>query len=81
MTRIRYTMPARSQGEPYAQRAAARLEREAVHRRLCQRLDGFYCELQAMYTPPPTARAEIVPVGLQGAQALDDVDNVEGGAV
>lgn len=28
----RYTMPARSQGELYAQRAAARLEREDVHR-------------------------------------------------
>lgn len=109
MKRIRYTMPARSQGKLYMQRTLTGFEREDVHRWvfaygmdpgveftvrkwLCQLLDGFYCDLQVMYTPrftgtaqarthivlqcppPLTARAErdeIVPVGLQGAQALD----------
>ena len=64
----RYTMPARSQGELYAQRAAARLAEKDVHRWvfvrnltpevecdvrkwLLQRLNGFYCDLQLMYTP------------------------------
>lgn len=80
----RYTMPARSQGELYAQRAAAaaaRLERDDVHRWvfadgldpeveqavrkwLVQRLDGFHCDLQVMYTPhaigPMLARTHIV---------------------
>ena len=79
----RYTMPARSQGKLYAQRAAARLdeEEEDIHRWvfirnltpeveytvrkwLVQRLDGFYCDLQVMYTPhiigPALARTHIV---------------------
>lgn len=64
----RYTMPARSQGKLYAQRAATHLERDDVHRWvfvrnltpevecdvrtwLLQRLNGFYCDLQLMYTP------------------------------
>lgn len=66
----RYTMPARSQGALYIQRAAAaatRLERDThrwvfvrnltpevecdVRKWLLQRLNGFYCELQLMYTP------------------------------
>ena len=63
----RYTMPARSQGEPNAQRAADHLERGthrwvfvrnlapevecAVRKWLLQRLNGFYCDLQLMYTP------------------------------
>lgn len=68
MTRTRYTMPARSQGNAFMQRTVARLERDDVHRWvfahsltpevesavrvwLLQRLTGFYCELQVMYTP------------------------------
>lgn len=64
----RYMMPARSQGELYAQRAAAHLAEKDVHRWvfvrnltpevecgvrkwLLQRLNGFYCGLQLMYTP------------------------------
>lgn len=64
----RYTMPARSQGALYAQRALAKMECDDVHRWvfvgnmapeteylvrnwLFQRLDGFYCDLQVMYTP------------------------------
>lgn len=63
----RYTMPARSQGVLYAQRAAAHLERDthrwvfvhnltpevecAVRKWLLQRLDGFYCDLHDAYTP------------------------------
>lgn len=77
----RYTMPARSQGALYSQRAMARLAEEDVHRWvfaynmapdvetlvrkwLVQRLDGFYCDLQVMYTPhvvgPALARTHIV---------------------
>lgn len=77
----RYTMPARSQGLLYAQRAAARLAEEDVHRWvfahgmdpeveftvrkwLLQRLDGFYCDLQAAYVPAAStvtgARTHIV---------------------
>lgn len=63
----RYTMPARSQGKLYAQRAAAHLERDThrwvfvrnltpevecdVRKWLFQRLNGLYCDLQLMYTP------------------------------
>ena len=47
----RYTMPARSQGKLYAQRAAAHLVEKDVHRWLIQRLDNFYCDLQVMYMP------------------------------
>ena len=64
----RYTMPARSQGALYAQRAMAKRECDDAHRWvfvhsmdpeteclvrkwLLQRLDGFYCDLQIMYTP------------------------------
>lgn len=81
MTRTRYTMPARSQGKLYAQRAMARLTEKDVHRWvfaygmapdvetpvrtwLSQRLDGFYCDVQPMYTPcphsPALARTHIV---------------------
>lgn len=63
----RYTMPARSQGKLYAQRAAAHLERDThrwvfvrnltpevecdVRKWILQRLNGLYCDLQLMYTP------------------------------
>lgn len=51
MTRMRYTMPSRSQGDLYAQRTMARLDGKDVHRWLVQRLDGFHCDLQVMYMP------------------------------
>lgn len=51
MTRIRYTMPARLETEPCAQRAVARLVEEDVHRRLAQWPDDFHCDLQVVYTP------------------------------
>lgn len=68
MTRMRYTMPSRSQDNIYAQRTRARLAEKDVHRWvfahnltpevectvrkwLYQRLNGFYCELQAMCMP------------------------------
>lgn len=81
MTRIRYTMSARSQGKLYTQRQQARLVEKDIHRWvfahnmapdvetlvrkwLVQRLDGFYCDLQVMYTPrpigPALARTHIV---------------------
>ena len=81
MTRTRYTMPARSQGELYMQRQQGRLAERGIHRWvfangmdpdvedsvrkwLVQRLDGFYCDLQLMYTPhvigPALARTHIV---------------------
>lgn len=146
MKRIRYTMPARSQGILYTQRVMSSLEKDVhrwvfvfgmdpdvealVRKWLLQRLNGFYCDLQVMYTPhyssatgarthvvlqyppPPTARHghdEFIPVGLQGLNArgavkaivkatglnphlsvcgwpfclddLDDVDDMEGGAM
>lgn len=52
MKRIRYTMPARSQGKLYMQGAMAEKD---VHRWLCQRLNGFYCDLQVMYIPHPAS--------------------------
>lgn len=69
MTRIRYMMPARSQGTLYMQGGVACLTEKdvrddwvfachmapdvetLVRKWLSQRLDGFYCDLQAMYTP------------------------------
>lgn len=68
MKRIRYTMPAGSQGKLCMQRATARLTGKYVHRWvfahnmdpdvetlvrkwLSQRLNGFYCDLQAAYMP------------------------------
>lgn len=49
MTRVRYTMPARSQGNLYMQRAMARLAEKDIPRWLITRLDGPYCDLQVMY--------------------------------
>lgn len=64
MTRIRYTMSARSQGNAFTQRQQARLVEKDIHRWLVQRLDGFYCDLQVMYMPhvigPTLARTHIV---------------------
>lgn len=81
MTRTRYTMPSRSQGNAFTQRTMARLDEKDAHRwvfvhnldpevefALCkwlvQRLDGFHCDLQVMYTPhvigPALARTHIV---------------------
>lgn len=51
MTRIRYTMSARSQGKLYTQRQQARLVEKDIHRWATTRLDGFYCDLQAVYMP------------------------------
>ena len=87
----RYTMPARSQGELYAQRAAARLAEKDVHRWvfvrnltpevecdvrkwLLQRLNGFYCDLHLMYTPPLPSMSrgdEAVEVNARGLNARD----------
>ena len=63
----RYTMPARSQGKLYAQRREIQAKRDThrwvfirnltpevefnVRKWLLQRLNGFYCDLQLMYTP------------------------------
>ena len=53
MKRIRYTMPARSQGvRRWVFVYGMGPDVEALVREwLVQRLDGFYCDLQAMYTP------------------------------
>ena len=65
MTRIRYTMPARSQGKLYMQRRVAEKDvhrwvfaynmapdvETLVRKWLTTRLDGFYCDLQVMYMP------------------------------
>lgn len=68
MTRIRYTMPARSQGKLYAQRAFVRnMDSDVetlVRKWLATRLDGFYCDLRVMHTPhftgPTQARTHVV---------------------
>ena len=64
MTRIRYTMSARSQGKLHTQRQQACLVEKDIHRWLVQRLDGFYCDLQVMYMPhvigPALTRTHIV---------------------
>lgn len=63
--RIRYTMPARSQGKLYMQRRVAEKDvhrwvfacnmapdvEALVRKWLTARLDGFYCDLQVMYIP------------------------------
>lgn len=72
----RYTMSARSQGKLYTQRETARMERDdglapeveqTVRKRLFQRLDGFYCDLQAMCAPPLPDEASVKAKG-----AIDD---------
>lgn len=77
MTRMRYTVSARSQGKLCAQRPAEKdIHRwvfacnmapdveTLVRKWLTTRLDGFYCDLQVMYTPhvigPGLARTHIV---------------------
>lgn len=76
----RYTMLARLQGELYAQRAAAHLERDThrwvfvrnltpevecdVRKWLLQRLSGLYCDLQLNNTPP-------LPSMAQGDEAVE----------
>lgn len=94
MTRIRYTMSARSQGKLYAQRQQARLVEKDVHRWvfahnmdpdvetlvrkwLTTRLDGFYCDLQVMYTPtagPTLARTHIVLNNTPSLHAMAEND-------
>lgn len=95
MTRTRYTMPARSQGELYAQRATGRLAEKDIHRWvfahdmaldvetlvrkwLVVRLDGFYCDLQVMYTPhfagPALARTHIVLNNVPALHAMARTD-------
>lgn len=60
----RYTMAARSRGRAYMQRRPIERERNDVRRRLTQRLDVFYCDLQArthvvlQNTPPLTTIAQ-----------------------
>ena len=49
-----------------------------VRKWLCQRLNGFYCDLQAAYVPRCSSATgaesdEITPVGLQGLSSLDVV--------
>ena len=65
MTRIRYTIRARSQGKLYMQRRVAEKDvhrwvfacnmapdvETLVRKWLTTRLDGFYCDLQVMYMP------------------------------
>ena len=52
-----------------------------VRKRLSQRLNGFYCDLQAAYMPrcfPQTGAEsdEIIPVGLQGLNSRDAVKEI-----
>lgn len=98
MTRVRYTMPARSQGKLYAQRQLARLTGEDVHRWvfahniapdveplvrkwLTTRLDGFYCDLQVMYMPhvvgPTLARTHIVLNNTPPLHAMAENDEAD----
>ena len=79
----RYTVPARSQGKLYAQRAA-HLERDThrwvfvrdltpevectVRKRLLQRLNGLHCDLRAAYTPHPHLSVRGWPFCLDDAE-------------
>ena len=104
----RYTMSARSQGKLYTQRMMSRLERGThrwvfvnnltpeiectVRKWLLQQLNGFYCDLQAMYTPlvrhsparthivlnntPPLPPDEAVSVDGSGLNVRDTVKAV-----
>lgn len=52
-----------------------------VRKWLSQRLDGFYCDVQAAYMPRCSLATdaesdEIIPVGLQGAGARDAVKGI-----
>lgn len=85
-------MPARSQGKLYAQRRGIQPERDThrwvfvrsltpdveftVRKWLSQRLNGFYCDLQSMCTPPLPSMSrnyEAVEVGARGLNARDAV--------
>ena len=73
MTRIRYTIPARSQGKLYMQRAMVEKDvhrwvfvynmdlgvETLVRKWLVQRLDNFYCDLQVMYIPHFTSPTQV----------------------
>lgn len=83
MTRIRYTMPAGSQGGPYMRGAFARNAapdvETLVRKRLTARLDGFHCDPRVMHAPhaagPEPAGTRIV------SNDADDANDVERGAV
>lgn len=60
MTRIRYTMPDRSQGELHMQRRVAELVEKDVHRWVfVYGMDNFYCDLQVMYIPRFTGPTQV----------------------
>lgn len=59
MTRVHYTVSARSQGKLYMQRQQARLTEKDIHRWLSQHLDSFYCDLPHVIGPV-LARTHIV---------------------
>ena len=59
MTRIRYAMPARFQGEPHMQRGLAELVEKDVHGWLVQWLDGFYCGLRVVCMPRFTGPTQV----------------------
>lgn len=67
-----------TRGVPCVQRAEPQTERDGVgsdvRKWSATRLNGFYCDMPVMYTPPSTARAkrdEFVSVGLQGLNARE----------
>lgn len=68
MTRIRYTMPVRSQGELRMRRGFVYSMdsdvEDIVRKRLVRRLDSFYCDLQVMriprFTGPTRVRTHVV---------------------
>ena len=73
MKRIRYTMPARSQGKLHMQGVMAEKDvhrwvfaynmgpdiETIVRKWLVQRLDNFYCDLQVMYIPDFTSPTHV----------------------
>ncbi len=100
MTRIRYTMPARSQGELHMRRRVAELVEKDVRRRvfvysmdsdvealvrkrLVQRLDDFYCDLQVMriprFTGPARVRTHVVLNDALPLHAIARTDEVDAG--
>lgn len=77
MTRIRYTMPAKSQGKLYTQRQQARHVEKDVHRWLTTRLDAMKALIKATGLSP-----HLSVFGWPFCLVdLDGVDDMKGGAM
>lgn len=83
MTRIRYTTPARSQGEPHMRRGSAELVEKDVHRwAFVYGTDGFHCDLRVVriprFTGPTRVGTHVVPDDAPPLHAIARTDEAVG---